>query len=230
MASHSLWVFGYGSLCWYPGFEYRSSRIGHIKGFSRRFWQGNTTHRGVPGKPGRVATLVEDGETFTHGVAYELVGEAALSYLNGREVTLGGYTTLFTEFYPREGAAFPALLYVATPSSQHWLGNAPLHQIADQVVSSRGASGHNVEYVLRLAEFMHEHVPECRDEHLFQLEQLVRLRVKEARLCLRTLMGERAPSPVSSSEDEEVAPAAQRTTSFQFTSAVPAKKLRCLGV
>ena len=170
-------------------------------------------------------------QTFTHGVAYELVGEAALRYLNGREVTLGGYTTLFSDFFPREGGtSFPVLMYVATQSSPHWLGSAPLHHIADQVVSSRGAAGHNVEYVLRLAEFMHEHVPECRDEHLFQLEQLVRLRVKESRMCLRTLMGERAPSPVSSSEDEDVAPAAQRQSSFQFTSGVPAKKLRCLDV
>ena len=44
----SLWVFGYGSLCWLPGFEYGESVVGHIEGFSRKFWQGNVTHRGTP--------------------------------------------------------------------------------------------------------------------------------------------------------------------------------------
>ena len=47
---NNLWVFGYGSLCWHPGFDYGDQVIGHIKGFARKFWQGNTTHRGTDDK------------------------------------------------------------------------------------------------------------------------------------------------------------------------------------
>lgn len=42
-----LWVFAYGSLCWKPGIKYKKSVKGHISGYSRKFWQGNTTHRGT---------------------------------------------------------------------------------------------------------------------------------------------------------------------------------------
>lgn len=43
----SCWIFGYGSLCWNPGFEYENCLAGYIRGYVRRFWQGNTTHRGT---------------------------------------------------------------------------------------------------------------------------------------------------------------------------------------
>jgi cation transport protein ChaC len=50
-----LWIFGYGSLCWYPGFSYVKSMTGYVKGFSRRFWQGNTTHRGTVEKVSEIS-------------------------------------------------------------------------------------------------------------------------------------------------------------------------------
>lgn len=46
----ALWVFAYGSLCWKPGFEFKKAAVGYVKGFARKFWQGNTTHRGTEDK------------------------------------------------------------------------------------------------------------------------------------------------------------------------------------
>lgn len=45
-----LWIFGYGSLIWFPGFNYEISIKGSLAGYSRRFYQGNTTYRGTEEK------------------------------------------------------------------------------------------------------------------------------------------------------------------------------------
>ena len=35
MAAETKWVFGYGSLCWLPGFDFDTSVAGHVRGFAR---------------------------------------------------------------------------------------------------------------------------------------------------------------------------------------------------
>lgn len=79
--------------------------------------------------------MIEDREAVTYGVAFQLVNDAALDYLNDREVTLGGYISHITMFQPRDKSRMPmpVLLYVATPSNQHWLGHASAESIANQV-------------------------------------------------------------------------------------------------
>lgn len=190
----SLWVFGYGSLVWKPGFEHGQTSVGYVEGYARRFWQGNETHRGTPGQPGRVATLVEEGGTCTHGMALELKGEDALEYLNNREMTLGGYLQRITTFHTMDGSRppFPVLVFVATPQSKHWLGPAPLETIAKQVVNSSGPSGHNVEYVLRLAHWLRTRLPTVWDEHLYGIETHILVEVQLQQLCLEALMGKEA--------------------------------------
>lgn len=228
-----VWVFGYGSLCWYPGFEYTKCITGYIRGYVRRFWQGNTTHRGTKDRPGRVATLVKETNGITWGCAYRITGPSALSYLKHRECSLGGYVTEFTKFYPRvaadhmnfSGEAFPAVLYIATEENSLWMGDSPLDKIASEIVDSQGPSGHNVEYLLRLAEFIRKELKDVEDDHLFELEKLVRNMLDERNVCVDNLMGRR-PERIRRDSHEEV----RRPVTFEFTSRVQDKKLRCLHI
>ena len=59
-----------------------------------------------------------------------------------------------------------------------------------QVVESRGDAGHNVEYVLKLAEWIREKLPDVKDDHLFDIEKAVRTKIDQHNLCLTSLMGD----------------------------------------
>lgn len=171
----SLWIFGYGSLVWKPDFAYKKSKVGYIKGYKRRFWHGDDFYRGDKEKLARVATLVEDQEACTWGVAYEVTDsqiEESLQYLNMREVVLGGYITQMVEFIPKEKGqgSLLALVYIATSSNPIYLGPASDKEIASQIAMCSGSTGHNIEYLVRLADFMRISCPEVEDDHLFSIE------------------------------------------------------------
>ncbi|NXS53440.1 CHAC1 glutamylcyclotransferase, partial [Brachypteracias leptosomus] len=175
-----VWIFGYGSLVWRPGFEFTSRKVGFIRGYSRRFWQGDTFHRGSErmvraGRPRRGAG--GRGAACTWGVAYEVRGEqiaASLQYLNMREAVLGGYDTKLVKFHPQEKDGeepILALVYIATPQNPSYLGPASEEDIAAQIIVSSGCAGHNIEYLLRLADFMRYFCPQAEDKHLFSIEE-----------------------------------------------------------
>jgi len=228
-----IWVFGYGSLCWSPGIKYERTLIGYVKGFSRKFWQGNTKHRGTEDKPARVATLVEDEEGVVWGRAFEVEMDAdALSYLDKRECELGGYQRQQATFFPRGSTSrsFTVELYIALDTNRLWLGEAPLEAIATQVMACRGSNGHNVEYVLCLASFMHQCIPEVKDEHLFKLEAIIWSRIGKQNLCLGAVnagggAGGVAGGAGGAGDEPDNGPG-----SFQFAARVPTNKLRCLNI
>lgn len=154
-----MWVFGYGSLIWRPAFAYAERHAGWVAGWERRFWQGSTDHRGVPGAPGRVVTLIPGSpESRCHGAVYRIAPgreQAVLERLDHREQ--GGYRRAEVDVHRMDGGIVDrALVYTATASNAEWLGPAPIEAIAEQVTDSVGPSGSNVEYVQRLAQALRE--------------------------------------------------------------------------
>ena len=169
----AVWIFGYGSLVWRPAFAFTDRRTAWIGGFARRFWQGSTDHRGVPGSPGRVVTLLPEPSTRCFGVAYRVPdcdSEGVLANLDHRE--RGGYERHAVDLHFCDGTGTAGLVYIATPSNPNYLGPAPLDQIAAQVARARGPSGSNSEYVHELARSLRE-MP-ADDEHVFALDGLLR--------------------------------------------------------
>jgi len=174
------WIFGYGSLVWRPDFPFAERRIARIEGWARRFWQGSTDHRGVPGAPGRVVTLAREADSVCWGVAYRIAAaetDAVFAHLDYREK--GGYALERVRLLFGDAEAADGQVYIATPDNPNYLGPAPEAEIARQAAASHGPSGPNDEYVLRLAETLREMGAD--DPHVFAIERHLRRIVVDRR-------------------------------------------------
>jgi cation transport regulator ChaC len=167
------WIFGYGSLVWRPAMPFRERRGGTIRGWTRRFWQGSPDHRGRPGEPGRVVTLVPEPDAVCWGMGYR-VDDAdvarVLDELDFREQA--GYQRHVETLWLDGGDdRVEALVYVAGAGNPNFLGPAPVEQIAAEARHSVGPSGPNRDYILRLADALREHGAD--DPHVFAIAELL---------------------------------------------------------
>ncbi|XP_077987106.1 putative glutathione-specific gamma-glutamylcyclotransferase 2 [Glandiceps talaboti] len=172
-----MWIYGYGSLIWNPGFEYEEKSIGYVKGYARKFCVISTVNRGTPEKPGRVAALVEEPEGITWGVAYRIKdGDAKeiLETLGPREAV----TDLFTiTFHPRDGKRSPfdvKAFWVLkrtedVVSSDRYCVDEDITTTAELIVTSVGPKGlKNIDYFVQLSKFLKS--INVDDPHMSELE------------------------------------------------------------
>src|SRR5262249_36556515 len=85
-AREDLWVFGYGSLIWRPGFEFVEPVASRMTGLHRSLCVRSWHHCGLADHPGLVRGLERGGAC--RGVALRVVAEkraATIAYLRERE-------------------------------------------------------------------------------------------------------------------------------------------------
>ena len=177
-----LWVFGYGSLIWNPGFDFDEKLIGYIKDYKRVFDLGCIDHRGTPEHPARTCTLEQSTGAICWGAAYCVRGgpekeKLAMEYLEGRESEYDSKTVV--EFYSETDTTKPILtgviVFTSTPDkvlNKYYLGPAPLEEMAMQIATASGPCGNNREYLFKLEKAMHD--IEHEDEYVIELANEVR--------------------------------------------------------
>lgn len=152
-----LWVFGYGSLMWRPGFDFVERQGALVHGWRRSLCVYSQVYRGTPERPGLVLGLDRGGAC--RGVAFRVAAARrapTIDYLRERELVTGVYLERSVLARLADGSRETALTYVADRSHSQYAGRLEREQLLNLVAHGVGASGSNVDYVLNTEAHLRE--------------------------------------------------------------------------
>lgn len=155
LGAADLWVFGYGSLIWRPGFAFEESLQARLNGYHRSLCVFSHVHRGTPERPGLVLGLDRGGTC--RGLAFRVApehAEASIAYLREREQATSVYLERHLPVTLEDGRKVKALVYVADRRHLQYAGRLPGAELLKLIRQGRGSSGENPDYVLKT----HEHL------------------------------------------------------------------------
>jgi cation transport protein ChaC len=154
MTDTPLWVFGYGSLMWNPGFAYEERVIATLPGFARSFCMRSVHHRGRPEKPGLVLALDPHPGAECHGLAFSVAPARradTLAYLRERELISSAYLERRLPVALSDGRSVEAVAYVVDPGHVQYCGGLPLEEQAGIIATAVGGRGPNTDYLYNTA-------------------------------------------------------------------------------
>jgi cation transport protein ChaC len=154
-----LWVFGYGSLMWRPGFAFAESASALLKGAHRALCVYSVVHRGTHSEPGLVLGLDRGGAC--KGMAFRVTAGAedeTLAYLREREQVTDVYVEAVRPIRLLDGSGrvLKALTYLVDRTHSQYAGDLPLEAQIRIVKVGKGQAGGNVEYVMKTLRHLEE--------------------------------------------------------------------------
>lgn len=170
----ALWVFGYGSLLWNPGFEPAEKRRAVLKDYHRSFCMLSIHHRGTEEEPGLVLALdTAPGQQCT-GVAFRVREEEedqVLSALRERELISSAYYEDTLKTLLDDGSEVETLAYIIDRNHVQYC-NFDLETQAQMIARSTGGRGPNPEYLYNTASHLDE--MKIKDDDMAWLVERVR--------------------------------------------------------
>ena len=152
-----LWVFGYGSLIWRPGFPFLERRPARLIGAHRSLCVYSWVHRGTPDHPGLVLGLDRGGTC--RGLAFRVAAadrEEVTAYLRAREQVTSVYLERTREVRFADGSAGQALTYLVDRRHGQYAGKLDEDAQFGIVAEACGRSGPNRDYVINTASHLAE--------------------------------------------------------------------------
>jgi len=174
-----LWVFGYGSLMWSPGFRYAEKETALAHGYHRALCILSSRYRGTPEKPGLVMGLCHGGSCW--GIAFRVAATRVRDVLDAlwqREMLNKVYkpTLIRVTAAPARGYGraqqVRALAFVADTAHRQFVKELDLHGRAQLVAQGVGQRGRCVDYIHNTLE--HMLALGVNDPHLARILDLAR--------------------------------------------------------
>lgn len=175
MDNTPLWVFGYGSLIWNPGFDFDERALATLPGYARSFCMWSIHHRGTPEAPGLVLALDPHDDAECHGVAFRVrpaLKLQVLDYLRERELISSAYLERTLKLRLHDGRSVDAVAYVIDNAHVQYCGGLALERQAEVIAAAIGGRGPNAEYLYNTRTHLEE--LGIADEELHWLAERVR--------------------------------------------------------
>ena len=156
-AAADLWIFGYGSLMWRPGFDFEERTLATIRGYRRALCVYSHVHRGTPERPGLVLGLDRGGSC--RGVAFRVPADRVdhvLAYLRAREQVTMVYREVRARAVLADGRDVRAVCYAVDRMHAQYAGALELPALERYVAQGVGISGANADYIRNTFEHMVE--------------------------------------------------------------------------
>lgn len=153
----ALWVFGYGSLIWNPGFEPVETVLATAHGYQRSFCMRSIHHRGTVENPGLVLALDTTDASTCDGLALRVEdsqADAVLTMLRERELVSSAYYEANIPLAAADGRKLDAVTYVVDRDHDQYCLGLSLEEQAQIIAKAVGGRGPNTEYLWNTAELL----------------------------------------------------------------------------
>lgn len=158
MSTQDLWVFGYGSLMWNPGFDVTESVVATLAGYHRSFCMRSIHHRGTEEAPGLVLALDEMEGASCQGLAFRACPknhDKTMADLRERELVSSAYLEKRLNINLSDGRKVEAVTYVIDPHHVQYC-QLELDEQARIIAHAVGGRGPNTEYLYNTASHLAE--------------------------------------------------------------------------